>query len=153
MVTCQPIWVSLLIYFLVTTYSFFTIHNTIVITVTLRASFTCQSTVVSSFYIHQSHAQKKKKEKKQLVLSFSTSVHLFCVTMQALCLFSVLILKLQLILNYFFLVSLNVLTSHTLVVYNIFKTFSFYDLTSMWGGYPKSILSVSESYGCISDML
>ena len=52
-----------------TTYSFFTIHNTIVITVTLRASFTCQSTVVSSFYIHQSHAQKKK-QKKQLVPFF-----------------------------------------------------------------------------------
>ena len=68
--------------FLNTTNSFFTIHNTIVITVTLRGSFTCLSTVISSFYIHQSYAQIKRK--KNQCLSLSTSVHLFCVTKQAI---------------------------------------------------------------------
>ena len=80
MVTCQPIRVSLLIYFLMTTYSFFTIHNTIV---TLRASFTCLSTVISSFYIHQSYAQIKRKKKPSVFL-FQQALTFFCVTKQAI---------------------------------------------------------------------
>ena len=62
--------------FLNTTNSFFTIHNTIVITVTLRGSFTCLSTVISSFYIHQSYAQMKKK--KNSVFSFNKRSPYLC---------------------------------------------------------------------------